>query len=107
MLSVALQGLDNYTCFTCRISTLTCRGCDELAAADAPVAQNMYVALQCLNLCIIIIRLHCSTMYVDAAYRYRQSSMVCLSVCWPDCKPEGPLFSAEFVCVCVCVSVCL
>jgi len=26
--------------------------------------------------------------------------------CWPDCKPEGPLFSAEFVClsVGVCVS---
>jgi len=23
----------------------------------------------------------------------------CLSVCWPDCKPEGPLFSAEFVCL--------
>jgi len=27
------------------------------------------------------------------------------SVCWPDCKPEGTLFSAEFVCVCVCVSL--
>ena len=23
--------------------------------------------------------------------------------CWPDCKPEGPLFSAEVVCLCVCV----
>ena len=22
-------------------------------------------------------------------------------VYWPDCKPEGPLFSAEFVCLCV------
>jgi len=22
----------------------------------------------------------------------------------PDCKPEGPLISVEFVCVCVCVS---
>jgi len=22
-------------------------------------------------------------------------------VCWPDCKPEGPLFSAEFVSVCL------
>ena len=32
---------------------------------------------------------------------------VCLSVCWPDCKPEGPLFSAEFVCLCVRLSVCL
>ena len=27
--------------------------------------------------------------------------------CWPDCKPERPLFSAEFVCPCVCLSVCL
>ena len=25
--------------------------------------------------------------------------------CWPDCKPEGPLFSAEFVCLFVCVSL--
>ena len=23
--------------------------------------------------------------------------------CWLDCKPEGPLFSAEFVCLCGCV----
>jgi len=27
------------------------------------------------------------------------------SVYWPDCNPEGPLFSAEFVCLCVCVSL--
>jgi len=26
-------------------------------------------------------------------------------LCRPDCKPEGPLFSAEFVCLCVCLSV--
>jgi len=26
---------------------------------------------------------------------------VAWSVCWPDCKPEGPLFSAEFLFVCV------
>jgi len=26
---------------------------------------------------------------------------------WPDCKPEGPLFSAEFVCESVCLSVCV
>jgi len=26
---------------------------------------------------------------------------------WPDCKPEGPLFSAEFVCLSVCLSVYL
>ena len=34
---------------------------------------------------------------------------VCLScsVCWPDCKPEALLFSAEFVCLCVCVCVSL
>jgi len=25
------------------------------------------------------------------------------SVCWPDCKPEGPLFLAEFVCLSVCL----
>ena len=26
--------------------------------------------------------------------------------CWPDCKPEGPLFLAELS-VCLCVSVCV
>jgi len=26
-------------------------------------------------------------------------------VCWPDCKPEGPLFSAEFDCLSVCLSL--
>jgi len=36
-------------------------------------------------------------------YCYRWSSVVCSLVCWPDCKPEGPLFSAEFVCLCVCL----
>ena len=30
---------------------------------------------------------------------YRWSSMVC----WPDCKPEGPLFSPAFVCLSVCL----
>jgi len=29
--------------------------------------------------------------------------LVCLSVCWPDRKPEGPLFSAEFVCESACL----
>jgi len=28
---------------------------------------------------------------------------VVMTVYWPDCKPEGPLFSAEFVCLCVCL----
>jgi len=26
-------------------------------------------------------------------------SVLFLDICWPDCKPEGPLFLAEFVCV--------
>jgi len=26
---------------------------------------------------------------------------------WPDGKPEGPLFSAEFVCESVCLCVCV
>ena len=34
------------------------------------------------------------------------SVSVCLSVYWPDCKPEEPLFSAEFVCE-LCLSVCM
>jgi len=35
---------------------------------------------------IIIIRLHRSTTYVHAAYCYRRSNVVCLSVC-QDCEP--------------------
>jgi len=31
--------------------------------------------------------------------------LLALKYCWPDCKPEGPLFSAEFVCLSVCVSL--
>jgi len=33
-----------------------------------------------------LLRPHCSTAYVDAAYCYRRSSVVCLSVCH-DCEP--------------------
>ena len=38
-----------------------------------------------------------------AARTSEQRSVAC--VCWCDCKPEGPLFSAEFVCLSVCLSV--
>jgi len=31
---------------------------------------------------------------------FRPTSVI---VNWPDYKPEGPLFSAEFVCLCVCL----
>jgi len=30
-----------------------------------------------------------------------------VGIYWPDCKREGPLFSAEFVCLSVCVCVSL
>ena len=43
----------------------------------------------------------------------RRLLRVYFEVYWPACKPEGPLFSAEFVCescdsicLCVCLSVC-
>jgi len=39
----ALQGPNNYSSFARRISAVTCRSCNQLAAADAPLAQNMYV----------------------------------------------------------------
>jgi len=35
----------------------------------------------------------------------RQGGYLFVVVCWPDCKPEGPLFSAEFVCLSVCLSL--
>jgi len=38
----------------------------------------------------IIIRPHRSTMYVDVAYCYRRSSMICLSVGWSVCQDREP-----------------
>jgi len=40
-------------------------------------------------------------------YNYRRQGglLSSLFLCWPDYKPEGPLFSAEWVCVCVCLCV--
>ena len=40
------------------------------------------LSLQYFIIIIIIIRLHRSTTYVDAAYCYRPSRVVCRSVCW-------------------------
>jgi len=40
---------------------------------------NFYMWIHCVT---FIIRPHHRTMYVDAAYCYQPSSMVCLSVCW-------------------------
>ena len=34
---------------------------------------------------LLIIRPHRSTTYIDAAYCYRLSSVVCRSVCWSVC----------------------
>ena len=47
------------------------------------------------------------TFRVSRRRREMYSGHGCMCVCWPDCKPEGPLLSAEFVCesVCVCVSL--
>ena len=59
--------------------------------------------------CIIILLLLCITIK-DVFSLLRSSSLPLIELLyWPDCKPEGPLFLAEFVCmsVCLCVSVCL
>ena len=39
---------------------------------------------------LVIIRPHCSTTYVDAAYCYKPSSVVCQSVCLPVCHTSEP-----------------
>ena len=44
---------------------------------------------------IIIIRPHRSTTYVDAAYCYRQSSVVCRSVCRSVCRYVTPVSPAN------------
>jgi len=43
--------------------------------------QNVSEYMLVLALCLVIIGPHRSTTYTDAAYCYRQSSMVCWSVC--------------------------
>jgi len=60
----------------------------------------------CLTLCFGLHQL----LLIMFGHRFKAMLMQCslsLSVCWPDCKPEGPLFSAEFVCESVGLSVCL
>ena len=43
--------------------------------------QNVSEYMLVLALCLVIIILHCSTTYLDVAYYYRPSIMVCLLVC--------------------------
>ena len=48
------------------------------------VSEYMLVLARCLVV-VIVVTPHCSTTYVDAAYCYRWSSVVCRSVCWSVC----------------------
>jgi len=41
---------------------------------------QLHYCVHFINVCIINIRLHCSTTYIDAAYCYRLSSMVSVSL---------------------------
>ena len=43
-------------------------------------------------------------MFLFPVYRKEANKQVSF---WPDCKPEGPLFSSEFVCGSVCQSLCV
>jgi len=53
-------------------------------------AKCQRVLVLALCLIIIIIRPHRSTTYVDAAYSYRPSSVVCRSVCLSVCHTSEP-----------------
>jgi len=50
--------------------------------------------------------LQCDTLLISQVLLHHEKCIVVTRVCWRDCKREGPLFSAEFVCesVCLCVS---
>ena len=60
---------------------------------------------------VIFLTAHCCISDIILIYvrvRTRCFQFSCFThKCWPDCKPEGPLFSPAFVCLCVCLSVCL
>jgi len=62
---------------------------------------------------VIFLTAHCCISDIILIYvrvRTRCFQFSCFThKCWPDCKPEGPLFSPTFVCLCVfvCLSVCL
>jgi len=73
-----------------------------LAVTECSLSTLMELRQQQIKLCfsVFIVCQHSGTQY---CYRL----FVAPPVCWPDCKPEGPLFSAEFVCESVCLSVCL
>jgi len=44
----------------------------------------------CIKVPLVIIRPHRSTTYVDAAYCYRPSSVVCSSICQSVCHSSEP-----------------
>jgi len=54
---------------------------------------TLYIRVRQISLTII--RPHRSTTYVDVAYCYRPSSMVCRSVCLSVCHTSGPAKTAE------------
>jgi len=48
--------------------------------SDTVTLHNTSLLATVNNIIIVIIRPHCRTMYINMAYCYRQSSMVCRSV---------------------------
>jgi len=67
---------------------------------------NLFLALSHFSLDTLMIRDTEDLTKIYFAYIHNSDILRC-KICdyWPDCKREGPLFSAEFVCLCVCVSL--
>ena len=75
--------------FPCMLSTSILIGCPQKHLSVTLLFSNknprvMSPIVYVLWLLVIIVRLHCTATYTDAAYCYRPSSVVCwlISVCW-------------------------
>jgi len=73
----------------------------SIFASFAPPSKGCKLATFCE-----VLRSPCLYVYPLAYFKNHMSKLREI-FCWPDCKPKGPLFSAEFVCLSVCVCVCL
>ena len=78
------------TAFAVRTDRSSRRPTSITAVAASSSSLHLCIVIIIMNGKSVIIRPHRSTTYVDAAYSYRPSSVVCRSVRWSVCHTSEP-----------------